>query len=118
MKLIGNVIWFLILGLWLSIIYVAVGVVLCVSLIGIPVGLQFFKMARYAIWPLGRPMGVDFERHPILNLVWILLGGEVLATVHFTLGIVFALTIIGIPFAKVCFRLAKLSFLPFGATVA
>ena len=117
MKLIGNILWMLLLGLWLSIIYFAVGVVLCISLIGSPVGLQFFKMARYAIWPYGRAYGIDFDRHPILNLIWIFCGGLELAAFHATLGVILCLTIVGIPFAKVCFKLCALSFMPFGATV-
>ena len=117
MRLIGNILWFLLIGLWLSVIYFALGIVLCISIIGIPFGLQFIKMARYAIWPFGRAMGVDFDRHPILNLIWIIFGGAELAFTHLMLCVVFSLTIIGIPFAKVCFRLAKLSLMPFGAAV-
>ena len=118
MKLIGNLIWFLIYGFWMAVVHFVVGIALCVTIIGIPFGLQFIKIARYAIWPFGRSMQTDFDRHPIMNLIWIFLGGAELALVHLLVGVALCITIIGIPFAKKCFRLCALSFLPFGATVA
>ena len=118
MKLIGNLIWFLIYGFWMAAVHFVVGIALCVTIIGIPFGLQFIKIARYAIWPFGRSMQTDFDRHPIMNLIWIFLGGAELALVHLLVGVALCITIIGIPFAKKCFRLCALSFLPFGATVA
>ena len=117
MKLVGNLIWMLIYGLWLAIAHFALGIVLCATLIFIPFGIQHFKIARYAIWPFGRSVETEFDRHPIMNLLWVIFGGLELATVHIIVGVVLCITIIGIPFAKKCFRLASLSFLPFGALV-
>lgn len=118
MKLIGNLIWFLIYGLWMAVFHFVLGIVLCVSIIFIPFGLQHFKIARYAIWPFGRSMATDFDRHPIMNIFWILFGGAELAAIHILVGVALCLTIIGIPFGKKCFRLCALSFIPFGANVA
>ena len=117
MKLIGNVIWFLIYGLWMAAIHFVVGIALCATIIFIPFGLQYIKIARYAIWPFGRSMQTDFDRHPIMNLIWIFFGGAELALVHLLVGVVICLTIVGIPFGKQCFKLAKLAIVPFGAEV-
>lgn len=118
MKLIGNLIWFLIYGFWMAVVHFVIGVALCITIIGIPFGLQYIKIARYAIWPFGRSMQTDFDRHPILNLIWIFFGGAELALVHLLVGVAFCITIIGIPFGKKCFRLCALSFLPFGAMMS
>lgn len=118
MKLIGNLIWFLAYGFWMALIHFAVGLVLCISVIGIPFGLQFFKIARYALWPFTASMGTDFDRHPIANIIWIIFGGAELAFGHLFVGILLCITIVGIPFGKKCFKLAALSLMPFGATVA
>lgn len=117
MKLIGNLIWFLIYGLWMSVIHFVLGIALCATVIFIPFGLQHIKIARYAIWPFGRSMETDFDKHPIMNLLWILFGGWLLAFIHIAVGVVLCVTLIGIPFAKKCFRLAGLSFIPFGAMI-
>ncbi len=118
MKLIGNVIWFLIYGLWMAAVHFVIGVAFCATVIFIPTGLQFIKIARYAIWPFGHSAVTDFDRHPICNLLWIPLFGWWLSLIHLLVGIVLCITLIGIPFAKKCFRLCALSFLPYGATVA
>ena len=118
MRFIGNFIWFFIYGLWMAVVHFAIGVALCVTLIGIPAGLQFIKVARYAICPFGHNAVTDFDRHPIANLLWAIFIGWELALVHMIVGIALCITLIGIPFGKKCFRLCALSFLPFGATVA
>lgn len=118
MKLIGNLIWFLIYGIWFAAFHFVLGIALCATVIFIPFGLQHFKIARYAIWPFGHNAVTDFDRHPILNLLWIVFGGLELACIHATVGVILCITIIGIPFAKKCFRLCAISFIPFGATIA
>ena len=117
MKFIGNLIWFFIYGLWFAAVHFVLGIALCATIIFIPFGLQNLKIARYAIWPFGRVVETDFDKHPIMNLIWIVFGGLLLSVVHITVGVVLCITVIGIPFAKKCFRLAALSFLPFGAMV-
>ncbi len=117
-RFIGNLIWFAIYGVWMAVIHFAVGVALCATVVGIPFGLQYIKIARYAIWPFGRIAEVDFDRYPKTNCLWVLLGGAILSLIHLVVGIVLCITIIGIPFGKKCFKLCELSFIPFGATIS
>ena len=118
MKFIGNIIWFFIYGFWFALAHFTFGLALCATIIFIPFGIQHIKIARYAIWPFGRNMETDFDKHPIMNLIWIVFAGLWLAILHITVGVVLCLTLIGIPFAKKCFKLAGLSFIPFGAMIA
>lgn len=118
MKFIGNLIWFFIYGFWMAALHFVLGIAFCLTIIFIPMGVQFLKIARFAIWPFGHDAVTDFDRHPICNLLWIPIFGWILALVHLLVGIALCVTIIGIPFAKKCFRLCALSFLPYGATVA
>ena len=118
MKFIGNVIWFFIYGFWMAALHFALGIALCATLIFIPSGIQCIKIAYYAIWPFGRKAVTNFDRHPICNILWAIVVGWLLALVHILVGIALCLTIVGIPFAKKCFRMAALSFIPFGATIA
>jgi uncharacterized membrane protein YccF (DUF307 family) len=118
MKLIGNLIWLVIYGLWFAAVHFVLGIALCATIVFIPFGLQHIKIARYAIWPFGRLMETDFDKHPIMNLIWIVFGGFLLPVIHIAVGVVLCITLIGIPFAKKCFKLAALSFLPFGAMIA
>ena len=118
MKLLGNLIWLLLFGLWAAVIHFVVGVVLCVTLVFIPFGRQHFKIARYVIWPFGRNVEIDFDRHPIMNLIWAVTGGALVSFLLIVIGVVLCVTLVGIPFAKKFFKLAHLSFIPFGAEVA
>lgn len=118
MKFIGNVLWFLAYGLWAAAVHFLLGVALCVSIIFIPFGIQHLKIARFTIWPFGRNVETDFDRHPICNLIWIFFGGFLLSFIHIVVGVALCITIVGIPFAKKFFRLAALTFLPFGAQIA
>ena len=115
MKVVGNLIWLVIYGLWMAAIHFVLGIALCATVILIPFGLQHLKIARFAIWPFGSAVDVDFDKHAILNLIWIVFGGLLLSTLHVIVGVVLCVTIVGIPFAKKCFKLASLSFTPFGA---
>ena len=118
MRFIGNIIWFAIYGLWMAVAHFVIGVALCLTVLFIPAGVQFIKIARYAIWPFGRRVFIDFDRRPMCNLSWALVFGWPLALVHILVGIALCITLIGIPFAKKCFSLAAISFIPFGATVS
>lgn len=117
MKTIGNILWFLLTGLWSAIAWFICGVLLCVTIIGIPFGKQCFKMASLVIWPFGRKVNTRFEKHPIANILWAILFGWEYALGFLVTGLLWCITIIGIPFGKQCFKLAVLSFIPFGATV-
>lgn len=118
MKTLGNIIWFLIVGLWSAIGYFFGGLVLCITVVGIPFGLQLFKMARLMIWPFGATVDCDFNKHPFANLFWILFGGLLTALWFFIVGVIFCITIIGIPFGRQCLKLSKLTLAPFGSTVS
>lgn len=117
MKLIGNILWLIFTGLFSAIAWLLLGLVWCVTIIGIPFGVQCFKLARVCLWPFGTRINTNFSKHPIANVIWIVFCGWEL-TVGFVLtGILWCITIIGIPFGKQCFKLAGLALSPFGAAV-
>lgn len=118
MRLIGNIFWLIFGGLWMGLGWFLVGCVWCVTIIGIPVGKQCFKFAKLALWPFGKTIeyGGGFGSF-LLNLLWLIFGGLELAFVSVCSGLVFCITIIGIPFGLQSFKIAKLALLPFGSRV-
>ena len=101
--------------------YFFFGLVLCLTIIGIPFGLQIIKLSSLAIWPFGRE-AVHKEKadgclSTGMNIIWIFLGGIEIALTHAFLGIVFFITIIGIPFGKQHFKLAAVALTPFGREI-
>jgi len=118
MKTIGNVIWFLFTGLWAGIGWFLLGLIWCITIIGIPFGKQCFKLANLAVWPFGATVNCNFGSHPIANVIWFIFGGFGLWIGFILAGLIWCITIIGIPFGRQCFKLAKLSAFPFGATVS
>lgn len=117
MKTLGNILWLIFTGLATAIGWFLVGIVWCITIIGIPFGKQCFKLAKLSLWPFGHDAYTCFEKHPIANVIWILFGGLELCIGYFLAGVLWCITIIGIPFGKQCFKLAKLAIIPFGATV-
>lgn len=117
MKVIGNILWLLFTGIASALAWFFLGIVWCITIIGIPFGKQCFKLARLSAWPFGTTVNSNFGKHPIANVIWILFGGLGLALSFLLAGIVWCITIIGIPFGKQCFKLAILAIAPFGATV-
>lgn len=122
MKLIGNLIWVLFGGLLLAIEYAILGLIWCITIIGIPFGIQLFKCASLALWPFGREVRYKQQSSGCLstgmNLIWILLGGLLLALEHGIIGLIFCITIIGIPFGRQHFKLAAIALTPFGREIA
>ena len=120
MKTIANILWFILSGVWLGISYLLAGLLACLTIIGIPFGIQAFKLAGYVMWPFGRTLqessGHRFSKG-VMNVIWILVGGLWLALAHLLLGIVQCLTIIGIPFGIKNFSMAKLALFPFDFSV-
>jgi uncharacterized membrane protein YccF (DUF307 family) len=121
MKLLGNIIWVLFGGLFIALEYFASSLVLMVTIIGIPFGIQTFKLGLLALWPFGReirekPQASGFIS-TLINIIWILCGGIWIALSHFVLGILFFITIIGIPFGRQHFKLASLALTPFGKEI-
>ena len=121
MRLIGNIIWLVLAGLWLSILYAIAGVLNCITIICIPFGIQSFKLAGYSLWPFGRMVVQRPDRDVALgclgNAIWLLLGGFWLALAHLFTGVLLCITIIGIPLGIADFKLAGLALAPFGKQV-
>ena len=118
MRFIGNVIWFILGGLWLGLCWALLGLLLCVTIIGIPLGKQCFKAAKLTFAPFGKRVHIHFDKHPVANLVWALLVGWEMAVGYFVSGLISCITIVGIPVGLQAFKFMKLAFLPFGATVS
>ena len=121
MKTLGNIIWFIFGGFLLFLHYLLSGILMCLTIIGIPFGFQIFKMAHIALWPFGKEVvnidsgsGILFF---IMNLLWLILGGIWLAVHHFSWGVLFSITIIGIPFGLQHFKMARVALLPFGKEI-
>ncbi|RSX57390.1 YccF domain-containing protein [Bifidobacterium samirii] len=118
MRLLGNILWLILGGLVLSVGWAIVGLVLCVSIIGIPLGLQAFKMAELTLSPFGRTVvyrgGVGST---LVNLVWLVFVGVWMAIGYVLAGFANCITIIGIPFGIQSFKMAKLALWPFGADI-
>lgn len=121
MKTIGNIIWVVFGGLEIAIEYFISGVALMITIIGIPFGLQSMKLGLLALWPFGSEVIGKESQHGCLNIfmnvLWFFIGGIWIWLTHIAFGIVFYITIIGIPFGKMHFRLAKLALSPFGKEV-
>ena len=119
MKTIGNIIWILLGGLPMAIGWFFIGILWCITIIGIPIGLQAFKLAKLSFLPFGKRVSPGRGAGSmILNILWLIFGGLLLAAGSFIVGCLFCITIIGIPFGKQHFKLAKLALMPFGATVS
>lgn len=118
MKFIGNIIWVLFGGLLISLGYLFGGLILCLTIVGIPFGVQIMRLGMFALWPFGgevRPKpNATGCLQIIMNVLWIIFGGIEVALSHLTLGVVFCCTIIGIPFGLQHFKLMLYAVLPFG----
>ena len=118
MRILGNILWIIFGGLFSALNWFLVGCMWCFTIVGIPVGLQCFKMASITLNPFGKEIARDPGSGAFLmNVVWFLLTGWELALVNFLLGLLLSITIIGIPFGKQYFKTAKLALCPFGAAV-
>jgi uncharacterized membrane protein YccF (DUF307 family) len=121
MKFLGNLIWILFGGLLIALLYFVVGLLMCVTIVGIPFGIQLFKLGAFALWPFGHEL-VYRSTEPgclssVMNLLWILLGWWEIALLHVVFGLLFCITIIGIPFGVQHFKMAGNSLFPFGREI-
>ncbi|HEY5832579.1 YccF domain-containing protein [Streptomyces sp.] len=120
MRTVLNVIWLVLCGLWLCLAYFLAGIVLFITIIGIPFGIAAFRIGLYALWPFGY---TTVERRDagagsvIGNVLWLILAGWWLALSHIVTGVALCLTIIGIPFGIANFKLIPLSLLPLGKEI-
>ncbi len=115
MRFLGNFLWFVIVGLISFLAWVFVGLIWCITIIGIPFGIQCFKIGSFVLFPFGKTIQTNFDSHPIANIIWLIFFGWEITLGYVLVGIFLYITIIGIPFGKQCFKLASLSLLPFGA---
>ena len=121
MNLLLNIIWLIFGGFIVVIGYLLGSILLCITIIGIPFGVQCFKLAGLAIAPFGREVR---EKEPpggcvaiVMNIIWIILPGLELALIHLTLALLFAITIIGLPIAAQHLKMTRLALIPFGFEV-
>ncbi|WP_329135367.1 YccF domain-containing protein [Streptomyces sp. NBC_01476] len=120
MKTILNIIWLVLCGLWMCLGYFLAGLLLCITIIGIPFGIAAFRIGIYALWPFGytavdRP---DAGAGSFVgNVLWVILAGWWLALGHIFTGIALCVTIIGIPFGIANFKLIPLSLMPLGKEI-
>jgi len=116
-----NIIWVVFAGFWMCVGYIGAGIVLCITIIGIPFGIQSFKLAGFALWPFGRSVvrrpDASTSLSLVGNVIWVLLAGIWLAIGHLITGIALCITIIGIPLGLGNFKMIPLSLAPFGKDI-
>ena len=121
MNLFGNIIWLVFGGLLAAFGYLIAGIILCITIIGIPWGLQCFKLAGFVLWPFERKVISDGAESGCLsvlcNIVWIVFGGWYTALIHVFWGLVLSITVIGIPWGRQHFKLVEVSLMPFGKRI-
>ncbi|MCB9707027.1 MAG: YccF domain-containing protein [Myxococcales bacterium] len=124
MTLLLNVLWIIFGGLVIALEYMVAGLVLCLTIIGIPFGIQCFKLAGLALWPFGREIRTP-PRESVLgaltgsvfNVIWLIVAGIWIFLSHLAIAVALMVTIIGIPFAFQHLKLAVLALLPFGREI-
>lgn len=114
-----NLVWLILAGVELAVGYVIGGLVMMVTIVGIPFGLQAFKLAGFTLWPFGRAVVPEDSGlfTTVGNVLWLLLVGWWLAAAHFVFGLLLFVTIIGIPMGIASFRMASLALWPFGRRI-
>jgi uncharacterized membrane protein YccF (DUF307 family) len=120
LRIIGNLLWFLLAGIWLALAYALAGLVLCITIVGIPFGVQAFKLAGFSLWPFGKTVVRSSEGGCLeigFNVVWLVLFGWEIFLAHLTAGLVLCITIVGIPFGVQAFKLSVLALWPFGRSI-
>lgn len=119
MSFLANIIWF-IFGGWISgLLWLVYGALWCLTIVGMPYGIQCFKFAKLSACPFGKEVEYGTSTGSFLmNVIWILVTGAEMAIAHLMIGLVLCLTIVGIPFGIQNFKMAKLALMPFGTSVA
>jgi uncharacterized membrane protein YccF (DUF307 family) len=121
MRILGNIIWLIFGGLITALEYLISSILMMITIVGIPFGMQTLKLAGLALWPFGKKV-VTHDRsngclHIVFNVIWIFIGGIWISLTHVLFGVLLFITIIGIPFAKQHFKLASLALTPFGKDI-
>jgi uncharacterized membrane protein YccF (DUF307 family) len=121
MNLFGNIIWLLFGGIIIAIEYLIGSIILMITIVGIPFGIQTLKMASLSLWPFGRTTRVHDRAsgclYIIMNVIWLLTGGLLIAITHALFGALLCITIIGIPFGMQHFKLTAIALSPFGRDI-
>lgn len=120
MRTLLNVIWLVFGGLWLALGYFFFGVIACLFIVTIPVGVASFRMASYALWPFGKTVVSKVDAgavSAVLNAIWFVIGGMWLAVGHLTTAVFQAMTIVGIPLAAANVKMIPVTCFPFGKRV-
>lgn len=118
MSCLGNLLWFIFGGVFSGLSWLFTGCLWCITIVGIPVGVQCFKFAGLSFFPFGKEVQYGGGTVSlIVNIIWIIVSGVPLAIEHAVFGCLLCITIIGIPFGLQHFKLAKLALMPFGAEV-
>lgn len=121
MKVLGNIIWLVFGGIIISVEYFISSIFLILTVVGIPFAMQTIKLGLLALWPFGRSTIISEQPtgcvSTLMNLIWLLFGGIWIACSHAILGLLFFITIIGIPFGQQHFKLATVAISPFGREI-
>jgi uncharacterized membrane protein YccF (DUF307 family) len=120
MRLILNLIWLVLCGLWMALAYILAGLVCFVLIITIPFGIASFRIANYVLWPFGRTIEPRREAGALSligNIIWIVLFGWWLALGHLVAGVSLCLTIIGIPLGIASFKIIPVTLVPLGVQI-
>ena len=116
-----NLLWLVFGGIFTAIEYLVASLLMMITIIGIPFGMQTLKMASLALWPFGKTVRSGGRSggclYILMNVLWILLGGIWICLSHLAFGVVLCITIIGIPFGLQHFKLAGLALTPFGKDI-
>lgn len=122
MNILGNILWIVLGGIFISMYYALVGLLFCITIVGIPFGVQLFKMAGFALWPFGHQVTAGPNDSGcmsiFMNIIWIVLGGVEIAVMHAVFGLICCVTIVGIPFGLQHFKMALLALAPFGKKIS
>ncbi len=121
MNTLGNILWLVLGGLLISIVYFIVGLLMCLTIIGIPFGVQLFKLGIYSLCPFGYEIANKPDEPGclsiVMNLIWVLCGWWEIALTHLAFGLLLCITIIGIPWGILHFKMAIGSIFPFGKEI-
>ena len=104
-------------GIWLALLWGLCGVILTLTVVGAPLGIQCFKGAKLAFAPYGKSVTLNVDKHKGANVIWAIVGGWAMALFHLLVGVINCLTIIGISRGIQCFKIMKFAFFPFGAKI-
>lgn len=118
MRLLGNIVWLICGGFVSGMAWIIAGFIWCITIIGLPIGLQCFKFAGLSFCPFGKEVIYGGGAISLIaNIIWLIISGIPMAVINAIAGLFCYCTIIGIPFGKQYMKIAKLSLMPFGAYV-